>query len=102
MGLQIHCRAGKFVGGTGGSQGRETCFFSAVDSSIEPDVDPSYDIGMPRMVPYRIKWRRPHDAVYWFDLKSALDKGRVFWQTMSNANRMLKVVHADQIGRMIH
>ena len=55
--------------------------FTAVDPLSEPDVELSYDTGKPRMVPYRLKWERHHDAVYWFDLKIAQDKGLVLWHT---------------------
>ena len=42
------------------------------DPLHEPSVDPPYDIDQPRMVPYRINWRRHQDAVYWFDLDIAI------------------------------
>ena len=37
------------------------------------------------MVPYKSKWKRHHDAIYWFDLKIAQDKGLIFRETLPNA-----------------
>ena len=37
------------------------------------------------MFQYRMKWKRHHDSVYWFDLKTAQDQGLVLWKTMSHA-----------------
>ena len=59
--------AGLFAGGTSGSRGRQTWFFTAVDPLYEPCVDSRYATDQPRTVPYRTKWRRHQDAVYWFD-----------------------------------
>ena len=58
--------------------------FTAVDP-FEIDADQLHDHGTPRIVPYKMRWKRDHDAVYWFDLTIAQDKERVFWQTMCNA-----------------
>ena len=37
------------------------------------------------MLPRKLRWRRAHDAVYWFDLKLAEYEGLTFRQTLSNA-----------------
>ena len=66
------------------SEDRQTCFFTAVDPSRKPDVNPWYESGQSRMVPCRMTWKRHHDSVYWFDLKIAQDKGLVFWLAMSH------------------
>ena len=64
-----------FAGGTCDNNGRHTCFITSVDPSWEPDVDPSYETGKPRMVPYRIKWKRHHDTIFYgFDLNIFLRK----------------------------
>ena len=55
------------------------------------------DEGKPRLLPYRLKWRRPHDAIYGFDLKLAKDEGLIgiFWKTFSKALKLKDSMLAD-------
>ena len=36
------------------------------------------------MLQYKLKWKRHHDAIHWFDLKIAQNEGLIFWETLSN------------------
>ena len=36
-----------------------------------PWIRPRVEESKPRLLPHRLKWRRSHDAVHWFDLKLA-------------------------------
>ena len=65
--------------------GRQTYFFTAVDSMDPTMITPRVEEGQPRMLQYKLKWRAAYDTVYWFDLTSTQDKGLEFWQTKSNA-----------------
>ena len=51
--------------------------------------------------PYRMKWRRHHDAVYWFDLKIAKGRELVFWQTISNATILNDSMPANYLIKMV-
>ena len=50
----------------------------------EPARDQPYDVKDPRLVPYRTKWNVSQNEVFWIDLKSAQDRGLIFWQMRSN------------------
>ena len=81
---------------------RQSCFFTAVDPLHEPRVDPPYTTDQPRMVPYTNR-RRPQDAVYWFDLKMAQEKGLhwYFGQTISNAIILNNSMPADCLVKVV-
>ena len=46
-------------------------------------------------------WNKHDDAVYWFDLTIAQDKGLVFWQTMFNAITLNNSMQADCLIRVV-
>ena len=52
------------------------------------------------MIPYRIKWKRRHDAVYWLSLKIVQSKGLAFWQTISNVIILNDSMPADCLMTM--
>ena len=69
-GLKLIIEAGLIAGGTGGKQGRQTVFLTAVDRVNEPRKDQPYVVSEPRVVPDRTTWRVHQNAVFWIDLKS--------------------------------
>ena len=81
------------VGGIGVRQERQTCFFTAVYPINIPLVTPLFTGNEPRMIPYRLKWRRMHDPMYGFDLNPARDKGVVFWQTITKRDHTAMQCH---------
>ena len=87
--------AGVIAGGRNWKVGRQTVFFTAVDPRNEPQRDQPHDVRYPRVVPYRIKWTVSQSAVSWIDMKSALDRGLVFWQAKSNAISLNDSVPAE-------
>ena len=59
-------------------------------ASSRPWIQPTmcvasqYQKNEPRLVPYKIRRRAHHDAIYYFDLKLARDRGLMFCQTQSH------------------
>ena len=49
-----------------------------------------------------MKWRRGHDAVYWFDLKIAQHRGLVFWQSMLHAIILNDSMPAECLLQVLH
>ena len=79
LGLPFRCRRRLTRCRKRRKSGRHTRFFTAVNPLCETDVDHSYESGQPRMVPNKMEWSRHQDAVYWFDLTSAQEKGLVWF-----------------------
>ena len=66
---------------------RQTAFFLLVDPMDKSQRDPdTIDSNAPRHAQYMHKaWKRHQNAVYWFDINLAIEKGLTFYQTRSNA-----------------
>ena len=60
--------------------------FTAVNHSSNSILTPHAEDAQQRMLLYTSKWRRAHNAVYWFDHKLAQDNGRVFLATCINGH----------------
>ena len=74
---------GGLMEGIGVQEGRQTCCFTAVGAMEISMLTPRYEPIEPRTIPYKSKWWRMHNAVFWFDLRPAQNKGMVCWQTIT-------------------
>ena len=92
--------AGPVAGGKERKEGRQTIFFTPLDS-LNSDVNEAElitDIKKPRKVHNQIHWRPEQDAVYWVHLRSAQDAGLEFWRTGSNDHHYVPV-RAERMRR---
>ena len=60
-------------------------FFTAVDLMKAKKRTLRYEENESRKHPYNLEWGPMHNAVFWFDLRLAPNKGLEFWQTINNA-----------------
>ena len=67
----------------------------------EPHRDEAYDVKEARVVPHRTHWKVYLKAVCWINLKSAQDRGLVFWQTNSYAFILDDSVPADCLEKCV-
>ena len=104
VGSWISCssiiQSGPIAGGNNLKEG-QTVFFAAVDPRNEPHRVEPYDVKGPRMVPHRTSWKASQNAVYWINLKSAQDRGLIFWQTNSSAIIFDDSVPADCLEQVV-
>ena len=80
------------------------CLFRAVNPLCEMDVDHSYDSGQPRMVPYRMKWKKEAQRLS-FLVRSdncAGQKKRYFCKTVCNAITLHGSMPADCLRKVVH
>ena len=56
----------------------------------------------PRVVFNRTSWKVYQNAVYWINLKSAQDRGLIFWQANSNAFILDNSVPADGLEKVVN
>ena len=82
-------------------QGRQACFCTAVDPTNVTMLRPRYLPNEPWNVPYELRWRRIHNAVFGIDLKSAKNKGLVFWQAITNAIILYDSMLADCVVKVV-
>ena len=68
------CEGGLTAGGHGFREGRQTCFFAAVDPVVATMLTPRYEDNEPRTKSRRLKWGPMPIAVYGFDLRLAQNK----------------------------
>ena len=72
-GSALDCRfksEGGLIAGSIRAQ-RGSASVTAVDPVNFPMLAPRVEENKPRLLPHRLKWRRLHNAVHWFDLKLA-------------------------------
>ena len=74
---------GLIAGGIGVRQGRQTCFFTAVDPMNVSMLTPRDEPNESRKIPYKLTGDEGTTCL--LDLKTAHDKGWVFWQTITHA-----------------
>ena len=63
-------------------------FFTPLEplGTEEEEEEEEYcDFARPRKVQYKTGWMHSQNAVYWFHLKRAQEKGIAFWKTKSHA-----------------
>ena len=92
---------GLIAGGIGFGRDDKTCFCTAVDPTNVSMLRPRYLPNEPWNVPYELRWRRIHNAVFGIDLKSAKNKGLVFWQTITNAIILYDSMPAGCVVRVV-
>ena len=93
-------QSGLIAGRRDTHRGRQTVFFTAVDSTDEHlhrQVD--CDVTKPIIGPYK-KWKEYQNVVYWVQLSVAQQKGLIFYQTWSNAIILHSFVPADCIAKV--
>ena len=79
------CDLGLFAGGLGFRKGRQTCFFTTVDPTVATMLTSRFEENEPRTILCQLKCGPMHNAVHWFVLRLAQNKGLEFWQTINHA-----------------
>ena len=76
----LHAEIGFVAGGKERKEGRQTIFFTPLDSfnSDADETESITEIKKPRKVQYQIHWRPEQDAVYWIHFSKAQDAGLKF------------------------
>ena len=94
--------SGLIPGGQNSSK-RQTVFFLLVDLMDKSHKDPKViDLNVPRHAQYMHNaWKRHQDAVYWFDINLAIEKGLKFHQTRSNAIILQETLPAYCIPKVV-
>ena len=67
--LHLIPQSGLIAGGKDEREERKTVFFTAVGPMNQRQTEEPYDVTLPRVVPYRTKWKVCQNAVYWIKLK---------------------------------
>ena len=82
---------------------RQTVFCLPVDPVDKSHKDPDViDLSVPRHAQYLHKaWKRHQDAVYWFDINLAIEKGLKFYQTRWNAIILQETLPACCIPKVV-
>ena len=94
--------SGLIAGGQNSSRERQTVFFTALNPMHKNHKDPQeLDLTNSRLAPYKQKWKRHHDTVYWVDIQLAQRKGLKFYQTRSNAIILYDTLPAYCISKAI-
>ena len=90
---------GLIAGRIATQSGKQTCIFTAVNPVKHLShsmLSPRSGEGKPRMLPDKLRWRRAHDANYWFGWKLAWDKGLVVLANISKCHQT-KRLHASRL-----
>ena len=99
----LHHKFRIVTGRTDFGQGRQTVFFTAVETMDKEHKDPyTVDSTAPRLVWYKQKtWKRHQDTVYWVDVQLAQRKGLKFYQSRSNAIILHDTLPASCIPKVV-